>query len=163
MADKLSVYALLALLSWNPAWAAGIAGPAKIVMALYRPYVADDDALGNDGLLAIAAHAEPRLKRLISQDRQCEAREGGVCRIDFDPVIAGQDTQLNGQWPVLSVRATQNGAEIVLARFISGGVPMEVDYVFIRAGGSWVIRDVMGAPTNPGGAWDLLHILSAPI
>ncbi len=163
MAGRLGVCALLAMLGWSPAWAGVITDPAEMVMTLYRPYVADDDALGNDGLLAIAAHAAPRLKSLISRDRQCEAREGGVCRIDFDPVIAGQDAQLNGKWPVLSVHYTPDGGEVVSARFTSGGVPMEVDYEFIRAGSSWLIRDVRGGSANPGGAWDLLRILSAPI
>lgn len=133
--------------------------PVAIVRQLYGPYVTDDSP-NTDGLMAIADHATSQLRRLIQRDRACEAREQGICRIGFDPVIAGQDWQLNHKWPVFSVSEIPSGKKVA-ATFTESGRKMAVVYAFVRKGGKWLICDVSQSAAYTGGTWDLVRILSA--
>jgi len=135
------VYALAVLaLAGHPA---APVTPHGIVEALYAPYVADPHAKGTgpseSAVDSIRRFADRDLKHLISADDACQKREQGICNIDFDFLIAGQD------WDLSKFSITDNPVtgdhQIVHANFESGG-PVEVRFYFIRQDGAWKIDDV---------------------
>lgn len=134
--------------------------PVEIVRQLYQPYVADGDAADFDSLQAIADHADGALKALVARDRACEAKEQGICRIDFDPVINGQDWNLNGKAPVFTEADTASG-KTISAAFASYGIKIIIRYDFVLQGDQWLISDVRDTEHGAGGPWDLVEILSA--
>ncbi len=117
--------------------------PHAIVEALYAPYVADPHANAPGPELravdSIRRFAGRELKHLISADDACQRREQGICNIDFDFLIAGQD------WDISKFAITDSPAtgdhQIVHVNFESGG-PVEVRFYFVRQKGAWVIDDV---------------------
>jgi hypothetical protein len=120
------------------------ATPHAIVQALYAPYVAADargraQAPSLSAVDSIRHFAAPGLKKLITADDDCQKREEGICNIDFDFLIAGQD------WDPLKLSITDDPAagnrQIVHARFDNGG-PVEVRFYFVKQGGAWRIDDV---------------------
>jgi ABC-type transporter MlaC component len=117
--------------------------PHAIVQSLYAPYVADPQAQSPSHTGSaedqIRAFASKSLKHAIDADDACMKREQGICNIDFDILIAGQD------WDMSHFSITDDAATVqtqtVHVRFDSGG-PVEVRFYFVRQAGVWKIDDV---------------------
>jgi hypothetical protein len=133
------------------------APPLLVVHQFYQPYVTEGDSAPDD-LALIAEHATQSLQSLISREQGCEREVQGVCRIDFDPVLGGQDCDFHGRWPKFTTTITVAG-ERVTAKFSNGDVAMRVVYEFIREGGDWRIDNIRGAA--PGMTWNLRALLSS--
>ncbi len=149
----------------TPVWAATppTAPLITLVQGFYAPYLDDKD---QDKVPAatdvIAPHATKQLQALIHKDEACEIREQGVCNLDMDPIIDGQDWDLNGKAPVVSV-LQQNATSITLAaRFTSDGTATGVAYKFTLENGAWRLADLSRIGGAPADAWDLVAMLSAP-
>ncbi len=112
--------------------------PHAIVQALYRPYIAKGDP-SQSAEDAIGRFAAPGLKRLIDADNACMKREQGICNIDFDFLIAGQDGEPT-HLIIMDEAATKDG-QVVRANFDNGG-SVEVRFSFVKVGGAWKIDDV---------------------
>ncbi|TWB21525.1 uncharacterized protein DUF3828 [Nitrospirillum bahiense] len=116
--------------------------PQAIVEALYRPYLADPHAEKDttiDSVAQVRRHATPALARLLDADRACEKRTQGICALDFDIIIDGQDWDLSG----FGLQAEASGdTATVTARFSNFG-PRVLAYHFMRTGGRWLIDDVV--------------------
>ncbi len=122
------------------------ATPHAIVAALYAPYRGTGDT--GSAIDAIRAYATKGLKRLIDADDACQKREQGICNIDADVLIAGQD----GAPSHLAIHddpATRDG-QVVRATFRNGG-PVRVTFVFVREDGAWKIDDVEDVNYGPHG------------
>ncbi len=130
--------ALLAVGAVHPATT-----PHAIVQALYAPYLANPHANSGapspDDETEIRDYASKSLKRAIDADRACEKREQGICNLDFDMVIAGQDWDIS-KFAIADGPATAM-AQVVRATFDNGG-PVEVRFFFVRENGAWKIDDV---------------------
>ena len=112
--------------------------PQAIVQALYAPYAAGKDP-ADSAEDAIRRYAAPGLKRLIDKDNACMKREQGICNIDFDFLIAGQDGAPS-HLKITEDAPTKQG-QVVHALFDNGG-PVEVRFHFVRQGAAWKIDDV---------------------
>lgn len=114
--------------------------PHAIVQALYRPYVTGNHQGPSESAEdSIRRFAGAGLKRLIDADDACMKREQGICNIDFDVLIAGQDGEPS-KFTLTDEAATEKG-QVVRANFDNGG-PVEVRFYFVREGGAWKIDDV---------------------
>ena len=117
--------------------------PHAIVQALYAPYLADPHANSGkqvpDDETEIRDFASKSLKRAIDADRACEKREQGICNLDFDMVIAGQDWDIS-KFAIADGPATAD-KQVIRATFDNGG-PVEVRFFFVRESGAWKIDDV---------------------
>ncbi len=133
--------AVMALAAHAPKPQAQPATPHAIVQALYVPYVGPhaQDGPSDSAEDAIRRYAAPGLKHLIDADDACMKREQGICNIDFDFLIAGQDGAPSHL--TLSEDAVAADSQVVHARFDNGG-PVEVRFHFVRQGGAWKIDDV---------------------
>ncbi|TWB75596.1 uncharacterized protein DUF3828 [Nitrospirillum amazonense] len=135
--------------------------PQAIVEALYRPYLADPHAEKDttiDSVAQVRRHATPALARLLDADRACEKRTQGICALDFDIIIDGQDWDLSG----FGLQAEASGdTATVTARFNNFG-PRVLAYHFARTGGRWLIDDVVILKDDAGAAdhpWSLKDTL----
>jgi hypothetical protein len=130
-----------------------------MVRGFYVPYMAGDKGPEPPAATAvIAAHATAHLKGLIAADEACEKRGQGVCNLDFDVIINGQDWTLT-KLPDFSVRAQGAGRAAVVSRFVNDGTTEEVVFEFVRTRGAWLIDDVTGHDAEDGG-WRLTSVLS---
>lgn len=125
------------------AWADAGPGAAlvRLVAGFYAPYLDTSGPEPPAALDVIAAHATPRLRALIATMYACEKREQGVCNLDSDVIIDGQDWDLKAP-PVVQARVAGPDEMIVSSHFNNDGTNVEVDYQFVQLGGAWLINDV---------------------
>jgi hypothetical protein len=115
--------------------------PLQIVRGIYAPYVADKLPPGKGGLDLIRPHATAELQRLIDRENACKRRTGGLCALDHDIVVDGQDFQIRGLQVV--AQDARPGAMRVRASFRNLGKATVVDYAFAITGGRWQMSDVI--------------------
>ncbi len=88
----------------------------------------------------VQRRASKSLAALFKRDRDCEAEGKGVCALDWDFVIDGQDWTLSdinvGPAVVAGDRAT------VTARFRNFKTPCVNVYHFVREDGLWKVDDI---------------------
>jgi hypothetical protein len=80
------------------------------------------------------------LKALYKKDQACSRKSGGVCALDFDFVIDGQDFQI-ADVKVGPTQITGATAEVIVT-FKNFDTPNVNTYHFIKEGGLWVVDDV---------------------
>jgi hypothetical protein len=158
---KIARALLLALLVAGGARADTGPGPAlvSLVSGFYVPYLVQNGPEPPAAVDVIAAHATPRLKALIAGEYACEKRVQGVCNLDSDMIIDGQDWDLKTP-PVVAARAAGPDEMIVSSRFNNAGTNVEVDYDFVRQGAAWLINDVTDIDPE-GGTQRLSKILAS--
>jgi Protein of unknown function (DUF3828) len=118
--------------------------PVQIVRRLYAPYLKNDSSGGISALDAIKPHAAPALRRLIDRENACMRKQQGICNIDADVLIDGQDWQLSG----FQVTTAGQSAErmTVHVAFRNSGRATAVEIPFEQSGGRWLISDVVSRP-----------------
>ena len=130
------VTALTALAS--PAFAAVPDSPTQIVGRLYAPYLANPHAeSGGDDKSAmelIRPYASKAFGAAIDKDQACMVREQGVCNVDWDVIINGQDWELSNF-------ALEDGDNLVRARFVNDQANI-LTYRFVKEGDAWKIDDI---------------------
>jgi hypothetical protein len=128
-------------------------GPGPMLVSLvsgfYRPYLDQNGPEPPAAVDVIAAHATPRLKALIAAEHACEKRVQGVCNLDSDVIIDGQDWDLKAP-PVVQAHVAGADEIIVSSRFNNAGTKVEVDYDFMRQGSAWLINDVTDNDSEDG-------------
>jgi hypothetical protein len=115
--------------------------PLQIVRGIYAPYVADKLPPGKGGLDFIRPHATADLQRLIDREQTCRKRSGGLCALDNDIVVDGQDFQIRGLQ--VAAHEARPGAMLVRATFRNVGKATVIDYAFAITGGRWQMSDVI--------------------
>jgi len=142
--------------------------PHDIVATLYIPYLADphaEDATSNNksALDQIRPYADASLGKAIDADNACQVREQGICNMDFDVLIDGQDWNLSGFH--IQDEVVAGGRQTIRAVFMSG-VPHRISFVFVKTRTGWRIHNVTGVAFTPGGKvdvrWSLMALLSRP-
>jgi hypothetical protein len=113
----------------------------RLVLGFYVPYLNASGPEPPAALDVIAAHATPHLRALIAGLYACEKRVQGMCNLDSDFIIDGQDWDLKAP-PLVQARVAGPDQMIVSSRFNNDGTNVEVDYQFLRLGGAWLINDV---------------------
>lgn len=125
------------------------------VRALYRPYEkgGDDTPAATD---LIRPMASKRLRALLDRDTAC-SRKNGVCNLDFDVIVNGQDFKITHVQ--VSSANPQGDKAAVLARFDNFDGKFETRYEFVRESGAWRLDDVE-ARAPAANRWRLSTILS---
>jgi hypothetical protein len=134
-----------------------------LVRGFYVPYL--NDALGAqvpDPLDVIAPHATKHLRELIRRDEACEIRTHEVCDMDMDPIIDGQDWELNGKLPVIEVLRRSATSIVLVSSFTNSGTEVHVDYEFVKDNGQWLIDDIWQPGKSALDSWDIVTMLSEP-
>jgi len=88
----------------------------------------------------VAKRASKSLAALFAKNDACEARQQGVCALDWDFVVDGQDFQLSrlkiGETAIAGDTAT------VRVEFSNFGAPCLNIYRFVREDGAWKVEDI---------------------
>ena len=115
--------------------------PVQIVSDLLGPYMIDrNHQLG--GTPAIAKVATPELARLISREKKCSQFRRETCRLDFDPIIWGQDWEIRNF--VMRVENAQTDKQSVFVEFYSWTWLNRIRFDFVRIRSRWLLVDIQG-------------------
>ena len=94
---------------------------------------------------------------LLVTTAETKAAHDGDSALDFDPISASQDAEL--QKVTLKTDVLELGKAVVSASFTNHGQPTVVTYDFVKDGGAWKINDIKG--TTEKEAWSVRKILTA--
>jgi len=124
------------------------ADPVAAIQPIYEPYVEDR----NPPALLDAAPWTPQMRDLLQRAR--EQSRGAEPVIDFDPLIDGQDWDIDA----VSVTLTQppaDGRAEVAATFNNAGEETRILYDMVEADGGWRVDNVRTEN------WSLREILAS--
>jgi hypothetical protein len=138
---------LLLLCVGEPALAQMPGDPVTVVRGLYRGYER------NKPPELAKQPFSPRIRKLLAADKA--QAKGEVGRLDFDPIVNGQDWKI-ADLSVTLVSQAQDTAEVE-AKFNNLGDPQDLHYDLVRSGGRWLIDEIQsrGKPR-----WTLSKILA---
>ena len=93
------------------------------------------------GMDLVEARASKALAALFKKDHDCSVKEhGGICALDWDFIIDGQDWKISkvkvGELVVAGDKAT------VTVSFVNMGTPCRNVYYFARENGAWKVDDI---------------------
>ena len=115
--------------------------PVQIVSDLLGPYMIDGNhQLG--GTPAIAKVATPELARLVNRDDNCIHTRHEICRLDFDPIIWGQDWEIRNF--TMRVENNQADQQSVFVEFYNWKWLDKIRYDFVRIESRWLLSDIQG-------------------
>lgn len=139
---------VLAIAPWGQAAAQASGDPVAAITAIYKLYQKPGEPKLPKGIYS------PRLQKLFDADRK-RTPKGDIGRLDFDPVINGQD------WEIKSVTATeanrQGDRATVRVTFTNFGKAQEIVYNLVRGSQRWQI-DEIASQKDP--RWTLSKILA---
>ncbi len=92
---------------------------------------------------------------LLITSAETKAAHDGDASLDFDPISASQDAEL--QKVTLKTDVLELGKAVVSASFLNHGQPTVVTYDFVQEDGTWKINDIKG--TTEKEAWSVRKIL----
>lgn len=129
---------VLGLLSASAALAApACAAPLAVARALFEAGTSARFLDTPDALLA------PGFARVIAAERDCQQREQGICRLDHDPWLDGQDGEVDAE-PGYRWRAQSPAVGTVEVRFPVWGEPHLTRLAMRRqADGCWRLEDLV--------------------
>lgn len=140
--------------------------PMDVVTNFYKPYLPESHIEYQnvpDSLSTISTYATYGLKQAIAKNEACEIREQGICNIDADIIINGQDYDLSTDVRLEETNPAKD-RKIIRAHFTSSGQPNTVSYTFTKEGSAWKIDDVEAADYKADGiinsSWSLKKRLS---
>jgi hypothetical protein len=111
-------------------------GPVAFIAALYKSYT--DIGPGEDGEPGLPGMYSKRLQALIDKDA-AETPEGDVGRLDWDPVVDGQDWNVTG----LTIKEVyRSGGEARVRAVFVNGEPRNMLFNLVREDGKWRIDDI---------------------
>ena len=92
----------------------------------------------NDSL--IVKRASTSLAALFKKNDECEVEQKGVCALDWDFVVDGQDDKLSNIKVGAPVVAGEKA--MVAVTFTNFGTPCANVYYFVREDGQWKVEDI---------------------
>ena len=133
--------------------------PRDIVAALYKRAALDvkkDKVSSFDNRDTRAKYFSKSFDLLVTS-AETKAAHDGTSTLDFDPISASQDAEL--QKVTLKTDVLELGKAVVSASFSNHGQPTVVTYDFVKDEGAWKINDIKG--TTEKEAWSVRKILTA--
>lgn len=133
------------------AWSAPVGVEAKVVAHLYRDYgwqaFASQQDLFGEGLeqqrrKVLGQYFNAQLVDLIAKDAECQVKQRGICRLDFDILFDSQDPVVAD----LEILVPASGK--VQVRFTNpvNHETKAIDFLVARTAGRWKIIDVLYGP-----------------
>ena len=147
-----------------PAMADSAPTPVGIVEGFYEAYLDANHEWGPDSPSAldlIFPHATPPLQRAIKKEHACQIREQGICTIDSDIIVNGQDWGLS-EFRLSEVKEAGD-RRVVVAEFVNIQTRMRVRYLFTLERGEWKIDEVEAISLKPTGEVDRQWSLRATL
>ena len=106
----------------------------------------------------------PEFRKLIEADHECERKEQGVCRLDWDPWLSAQDGEM-GKPVTLAYELKRDDEAVVAVKYpfvleaARPAVPQVVHLVYAKHDGTcWMLEDFI----EPAGR-SLFHVFSEPM
>lgn len=138
----------------------GVEEPRDIVAALYRLAAAEAKKAK-----PLSPFDDPKAREkyfsksfdVLVTDAETKAAHDGRAALDFDPISASQDAEL--QKVTLKTDLLSLSKAVVSATFLNHKQPTIVTYDFVKEGGAWQIDDIKG--TTEKEAWSVRKILHA--
>ena len=134
--------------------------PRDIVAAIYRLAATDLKKAGSGGPFFDRSVREKYFSKgfdLLVTTAETKAAHDGDAALDFDPISASQDAEL--QKVTLKTDVLELGKATVSASFANHGEPTVVTYDFIRQDDGWKVNDVKGTTNKE--AWSVRKILAS--
>ena len=131
--------------------------PRDIVDAIYKIAVSTLNKRGESPFTDPAIRAKYFTKSfdVAITAAETKAAHDGEAVLDFDPISASQDAEL--QKVTIKTGVLEPGKASVAASFTNHGQPTVVTYDFAKEGGAWKIDDIKG--TTEKEAWSVRKIL----
>ena len=123
--------------------------PVSAIQPLYEPYIQDR----NPPSLLDAAPWTAEMRDLLQRERQHQ-RDGNEPILDFDPLIDGQDWDIDAVSVTLTQPAADGRAEVT-ATFNNAGEDTRIVYDMVEANGGWRVDNVRTEN------WSLREILAS--
>ncbi len=136
----------------------GVEEPRDIVAALYRLAAAEAKKAKPLSPFFDAGAREKYFSKsfdLLVTTSQTKAAHDGDASLDFDPISASQDAEL--QKVTLKTDLIELSKAVVSATFLNHKLPTVVTYDFVRENDGWKINDIKG--TTEKEAWSVRKIL----
>lgn len=138
----------------------GVEEPRDVVAALYRLAAAEAKKTK-----PLSPFYDPKARGkyftksfdLLVTTSETKAAHDGGGSLDFDPVSASQDAEL--QKVTLKTDLLEMNKAVVSATFLNHKLPTVVSYDFLKEEGDWKINDIKG--TTEKEAWSVRKILRA--
>ncbi|MBN9062534.1 MAG: DUF3828 domain-containing protein [Rhizobiales bacterium] len=112
----------------------------KSVYDLYQRAETNTKLMREANYRLIVKRAAKPLAALFRRNDACEKKSGGICALDWDLIVNGQDSQLTdisvGAAAITGDKAT------VTATFKNMGAENRNTYFFVRENGVWKVEDV---------------------
>ena len=108
--------------------------------ALYHRAEKDSALLKESAPDLIAPFASPALAALFKREADCVKKSQGICALDWDFIVNGQDWEL-GPVKVGPLQASGDKATVTVD-FSNMKTPNTVVYYLVRIGGTWKIDDI---------------------
>lgn len=121
--------------------------PVAVVRGLYRGYEHDKPVTLEKQPFS------PRMRKLLAADRAYA--KGEVGRLDFDPIVNGQDWKITDLSVTLESQAGDKA--VVEAKFSNLGDAEDLRYELVRGGGRWLIDEIQSM-SKP--RWTMSKILA---
>ena len=134
--------------------------PRDIVAAIYKLAIADAKKTSPASPFFDRKTREKYFSKsfdVLVTAAETKAAHDGSAALDFDPISASQDAEL--QKVTLKTDVLEPGKAVVTATFLNHKQPTIVTYDFVRTEGDWKINDIKG--TTEKEAWSVRKILKA--
>lgn len=142
----------------SPSAPVGVEEPRDIVAALYRLAAAEAKKPKPLSPFFDAKAREKYFSKsfdLLVTTGQTKAAHDGDASLDFDPISASQDAEL--QKVTLKTDLLELSKAVVSATFLNHKLPTVVTYDFVKEDDGWKINDIKG--TTEKEAWSVSKIL----
>jgi hypothetical protein len=150
---------MIVVLGWilllaGGAGAADLAGAKAALEAAYKPYLTTDFDWSGYDQQAIWSKG---LSDLFARD--AEEADGEVGRVDFDPLVDGQDYVVKNL--KIGTPLPAGGGAMIDVTFENYGTPEHLVVTMVEEGGAWKIDDIQSF--NPDYPYKLRELLTAPL
>lgn len=138
-----------------PASAGENGTPASVVARLYRDFAWQallmtgdqpsdvrrvfGDPIANADRITLARYFSPALVQVLRKDALCRTKTREICRLDFDPIFASQDSAATD----LRIAEKSPGVVGVSFRYQGQSQPVELDFSVKRFADNYRITDII--------------------
>lgn len=145
-----AIAVLFAMAAVGPraATAKGAEGGVPVVAQLYKDFgwqaiVGTQDIFGptlaRQNKAVLDRYFDPTLTSLLVRDAQCAARSHEICRLDFDPLFASQDSRATE----LAIGLLGPGEVAVEFKYPSHQEKVRLEFRLTLIDGQWKIKDII--------------------
>jgi len=135
----------------RPAGAGGQGGPPprRVLRLIYDRYTEEGTTprILVDDRLTLERYFDDEMVSLLLADFACQKRDGGVCKLDWDPFVSAQDWKIEGL--SLSRISADEDRAVLEARFKNLGKETVVQYTLVKLPRGWRISDISYPPGGP--------------